>query len=144
MDIIGVTSDRTEIVEKFLNNYKNNFGINMISITEDQEIKKLFPHYQIPHYVWINKSGVVAAITTADYVNAENVRKLILNETLSLPTKNDYRDVASYKALKTLVEIDESRNFPSLKAYSYIGGYQKDVKSFQRHLYITKQRIPQG
>ena len=130
LDIIGVTSDKNAVVSKFLTNYEKNFGIKVASVTDDQLLKRYFPHYQIPHYVWINKDGVVVAITTPEYVNEENVKKLIAGERLSLPVKNEQEDVATYKVLSPLIQIDESRGFPALKSYYYLGNYQEGTQSF--------------
>lgn len=130
LDIIGVTSDKNAVVTKFLANYKKNFGITVTSISDDQLLKRYFPHRQIPHYIWINKDGVVAAITTAEHLNEENVRKLIAGNKLSLPVKNEQEDVATYKVLSPLIQIDESRGFSALKSYHYLGNFQKGTQSF--------------
>ncbi|GEN71173.1 TlpA disulfide reductase family protein [Chryseobacterium lathyri] len=130
LDIIGVTSDKNTVVSKFLINYEKNFGIKVASVTDDQLLKRYFPHREIPHYVWISKEGVVVAITTPEYVNEENVRKLIAGDTLSLPVKNEQEDVATYKVLSPLIQIDEKRGFPALKSYYYLGNYQKETQSF--------------
>ncbi|AZA95613.1 TlpA disulfide reductase family protein [Chryseobacterium shandongense] len=130
LDVIAVTSDKNELVAKFLSTYKKNFGITITSVTDDQLLKRNFPHLVIPHYVWINKKGVVSAITTPEHLNDENVRKLIAGEKLTLPVKNEYEDVATHKVLSPLVEIDEKRGFPALRSYYYLGKYQSGTQSF--------------
>ncbi len=130
LDIIGVTSDKNAVVAKFLTTYKKNFGITVASVTDDQLLKRNFPHLQIPHYVWINKKGIVVAITTPEHVNEKNIRKLIAGEKLSLPVKNEYENVTDYKVLSPLVQIDEKQGFPALKSYYYLGNYQAETQSF--------------
>ncbi|GEM_PF-6071607 len=131
LDLIAVTSDKNTIVSKFLTTYEKNFGIKVASVTDDQLLKRNFPHLVIPHYVWINKKGVVVAITTPEHVNEENIRKLIAGEKLALPVKNEYEDVATYKVLSPLIQIDEKRGFPALKSYYYLGSYQTGTQSFR-------------
>lgn len=138
LEIMAVTSDKNAVVSKFLTTYEKNFGIKVASVTDDQLLKRYFPHRQIPHYVWINKEGVVAAITTPEHLNEENVRKLIAGDKLSLPLKNEQEDVATYKVLSPLIQIDESRGFPALKSYYYLGNFQKGTQSFSTTPFFDK------
>src|SRR3569623_326941 len=49
----------------------------------------MLPYKQIPHDVWINKDGIVAAITDAGEVTATNISALLKTNSISLPVKND-------------------------------------------------------
>lgn len=127
--IVGVSYEKQEVVSKFLDTYKKNFGIALSSITEDKELKKMFPHLQIPHYIWINKKGIISAITNPEHLSEDNIRMLVNGGILQLPVKNEGQDIATHKVLHNLVDIDKIRGFPSLIAYSYLGTFQKDVSS---------------
>ncbi|HEU5051891.1 MAG TPA: TlpA disulfide reductase family protein [Hanamia sp.] len=58
-------------------------------VTSDTLLHQLFPHQSIPHEVWIDKNGIIKAITIPDYVNKTNLRKLIAGDLLHLPLKAD-------------------------------------------------------
>ncbi|MFN0293131.1 TlpA family protein disulfide reductase [Pedobacter helvus] len=45
----------------------------LASIVNDTVLDALFPHRALPHYVWIDTTGTVSAITGADFVNREQV-----------------------------------------------------------------------
>jgi len=47
------------------------------SIINDSYLSKLFPHGPIPHYIWINPKGRVAAITFSEFINREQVEIFI-------------------------------------------------------------------
>jgi thiol-disulfide isomerase/thioredoxin len=64
-------------------------NISLPFITSDTVLYNMFPHHAIPHEVWISREGVVKAITIADYVNKENLQKLVAGRPLLLPVKTD-------------------------------------------------------
>lgn len=61
-------------------------------ICDDSVLSYLFPHKLIPHDVWIDRTGKVAAITSADELNYPNIRKLIAGIPLHLREKKDVMD----------------------------------------------------
>lgn len=61
-------------------------------ICDDSVLSYLFPHKLIPHDVWIDRAGKVAAITSADELNYPNIRKLIAGIPLHLREKKDVMD----------------------------------------------------
>lgn len=47
------------------------------SIYNDTSLYPLFPHKYLPHYVWINAKGQVAAITSAALLSEQTVQQLL-------------------------------------------------------------------
>lgn len=45
----------------------------LASIVNDTWLDALFPHRTLPHYIWIDTAGSVSAITSADFVNKEQL-----------------------------------------------------------------------
>lgn len=70
-------------------------------VTSDTVLNSLFPHRTIPHYVWLNRDGVVAAITSLDELTEEHVRRFLQGEALNLPLK---REVMDYRVDRGLLE----------------------------------------
>lgn len=59
----------------------------------------LFKFKVLPHQVWIDRQGVVKAITYPDEVTEENINQFINNEVLQLPEKTDDLDFDLTKPL---------------------------------------------
>jgi thiol-disulfide isomerase/thioredoxin len=58
-------------------------------LTNDHILLKLFPHKSLPHMVWINSEGKVAAITDGEDVTANNIRAIINNGHPAIELKKD-------------------------------------------------------
>ena len=78
-------------------------------IASDTILHQLFPHHAIPHEVWIGADGIVKAITIADYVNKENLQKLIAGKPLYLPVKSDAQRYDSSLSLAGNASEGQSR-----------------------------------
>lgn len=80
------TTDSREKIESFLK--KRN--IRLLTVIEDTVLKETFPHMLIPHYIWINSSGVVQGITSSDDVTADNISSAVTNsKKITLGYKKD-------------------------------------------------------
>lgn len=58
-------------------------------VAEDTLLSKYFIYKFIPHYVWINSSGMVIAVTGPDELTAENIQTAIHNNNINLTVKRD-------------------------------------------------------
>ncbi len=100
--VIPVTYEKkSEAFSKF-----NKYGWRLHSIVEDTVLKKYFPHYLIPHQVWI-KNGKVLSITGAEYSNLENISKVLHHKPMRMIQKKDANVVDMSK---------DSLNFPYFKS----------------------------
>jgi thiol-disulfide isomerase/thioredoxin len=52
-------------------------------------LTQYFPYKFVPHYVWINEEGKVAAITSASEITENNIREIIDGKNIKLHTKKD-------------------------------------------------------
>jgi len=50
---------------------------DVIQVYNDSYLLAAFPNRSLPHYVWIDRTGRVSAITGSDFLTRENVAKLI-------------------------------------------------------------------
>ncbi|TDO23740.1 thiol-disulfide isomerase/thioredoxin [Pedobacter duraquae] len=50
---------------------------DVITITGDTLLNTLLPHRFLPHYVWINEKGKIAAFTDADYISDAQIELLL-------------------------------------------------------------------
>lgn len=51
-------------------------------VTDDSALHQLFPHINLPHYVWLDQTGKVVATTTAEQVTAENIDYFLSNDNI--------------------------------------------------------------
>ena len=50
------------------------------SIVNDSLLRAFFPYRQIPHYVWVDPSGVVKATSASRDLSASNIKRVLQNE----------------------------------------------------------------
>jgi len=87
--ILVVSRESEDIVNKFLVTNKNMADIGLSFLPADHELNAFFPHVEIPHEVWIDRNGMVKAITNADSVTDKNVFSLINGKLPTFPVKID-------------------------------------------------------
>ncbi len=83
--VIPVTNEDPQKVKK----YFKSRSWNLPTVVNDTDLQKYFPHKYIPHYIWINRKGEVAAITGHEPVDRQNIRAMIMQEVIKMPFKND-------------------------------------------------------
>jgi thiol-disulfide isomerase/thioredoxin len=89
IEILPVTAESKSTVSDFLAKMNKIKNWSPHSVTDDRILGRLFPHIYLPHYVWINQSGKVVAITESTEVNANNIHAMLNNEETSLSVKKD-------------------------------------------------------
>lgn len=77
---------------------KENFHLPVL--LEDKSLSQYFAHQIVSHLVWINKEGVVIAITGSDYVTTDNIQNTLDGKLVNLPVK---RDVLGFDYRKPLL-----------------------------------------
>jgi thiol-disulfide isomerase/thioredoxin len=90
-------------------------------VTGDRLLSKLFPHRELPHYVWIGSDGRVRAFTEFKEVNAKNIKAMLDNEKTAFREKVDM--VTPYDHTRPLLADGNGGNGASLKYHSVLTGY---------------------
>lgn len=86
----ATTTDTKESVVQFVEKRKSaRRPVTLTIASEDSVADRLFVHNALPHYVWIDQKGIVAAITGPDDLTMENIRKVIDGAPLRVHTKRD-------------------------------------------------------
>jgi thiol-disulfide isomerase/thioredoxin len=89
IQILPVTDQDVSTVTTFMNSmrsYKNN---SKPSVINDKVLSRLFPHVEIPHYVWLDEDNKVIAITGAEQLTAKTIRDFLNKKGSALPVKED-------------------------------------------------------
>jgi thiol-disulfide isomerase/thioredoxin len=152
VQFLPVTYQRYPEVEKTLAQLRQHKGLklSMPMIVEDTVLQRYFPYRTLPHYVWINREGVVAAITDADAVTAENINAVSSGKTAGFTMKVDIKK--PYRLNENLVSQNVELGYKPIMyqsaVTSYIGGLPSSytvfpVDSVQGHRVVaTNARIP--
>ncbi|HET7116309.1 MAG TPA: TlpA disulfide reductase family protein [Hanamia sp.] len=89
IQILPVTDQDASTTTAFLNNIKHYKNILMPSVTNDTELRTLFPHVEIPHYVWLDENSKVIAITGAEQLTGDIIKDFLNKKKETLPIKED-------------------------------------------------------
>lgn len=112
IQILPVTDQDEATVTKFLTNIKQYKNISLPSITNDNELRAMFPHTEIPHYVWIDGNSKVIAITGAEQVTATVIQNFLSKNEIDLPVKADeFKTINDHAPMfVTGIELVEGNN----------------------------------
>lgn len=97
--VLMVTSESKKKIESFLSK-KSNRDINtsnLILATNDTLIRKIFPHREVPHNIWIDSLGIVRAITSGSSVTTHNILNFNTIDADQLKLKSDRMDFDAAK-----------------------------------------------
>lgn len=88
--------------------------------------RQLFPYQYLPRHIWIDKNGIVIAITQASEATASNISKMIAGEPLQLTKREDIVDEKELEEMfseqSSLLSASNSKYLPFL-CYYYSGDY---------------------
>lgn len=87
--IFWVTPEYEEDIAKFWTRNKYTKENTLSTIVEDSTLRAYFKHASWPHTAWIYK-GKVIGITNPEYLDANNIRKVLKGEQVNWPVKNDF------------------------------------------------------
>ncbi len=108
-------------IRPFLVKLEKAHGIRLKTAVGDKELSKLFPHQYYPHYVWIDGSGTIRAITEFQQVNAENIRKILNGDASGIRQKQDV--VLAYDRNKPLFISGNGGNESAARYRTIYTGY---------------------
>ncbi len=98
IQVLTITDENQGRIETFLK--KRPLKLPVV-IDTDREINDYFKHNAVPHYVIIDRNKIIKAITNAEFVDSTNIQKLLNNEPVDIPLKNDDLTFNSNQSLST-------------------------------------------
>lgn len=126
--IFWVTPEYQADVARFWNRKNNELTRNnqLASIVEDSTVRAYFKHKSWPHEAWVYK-GKLIALTSAQYVDSNNISKVLKGEKISWPVKNDFE---TYDEKLPLFELNKTALSVSggLRVrYAAISGFKEGI-----------------
>ncbi|MBB5637265.1 thiol-disulfide isomerase/thioredoxin [Pedobacter cryoconitis] len=82
VQFIKVTRQPRAAVLPFLEELYKTHPSAIPVVTDDSALHQLFPHINLPHYVWLDQTGKVVATTTAKQLTAENIDQFLSNDNI--------------------------------------------------------------
>lgn len=80
--------DSEEKIETFLSDYKGRFpDFSLPILIGNDDSRALFPGESLPHYIWIDTSGRVKAITGSEAITGPNIERLIAGLSIDVKEK---------------------------------------------------------
>lgn len=121
LQIITVTYEKAEKVIPFLQKLQNGKPSILLEITDDKSLKKIFPHSYVPHYVWIDKEGIVKAITGYEEISTANIQAMINGQDIQIKQKKDLK--ISYDRDQPFIVKGNGGDGSNLLYHSLLTGY---------------------
>ena len=86
---LPVTYETESKVTTLFSKLKSLKGLHPPIVTEDSILNALFPHRSLPHYIWIDPEGTVAAITGHKDISYDNIKAMLKKGKAALTEKVD-------------------------------------------------------
>nr|WP_199080119.1 TlpA disulfide reductase family protein [Pedobacter sp. ASV19] len=110
--VLMVGYEDQAVIQKFLDKNTDIKTSSLTMATNDTLLSKLFPHKGIPHNIWIDRNGIVKAITSGSQITSENVLGFEdLNVMKGLRTK---KDILNFDVFKEFHLGDTSYTYRSI------------------------------
>jgi len=88
VDCQKTKDDETKVQAFYEDRLKADKKFSLPSVYLDTTLMAMFPHYIIPHYVWV-KDGVIIAFTDQEQVTWANIEMTLKGKTVPLKMKQD-------------------------------------------------------
>lgn len=119
LQIILVNQETEERAEAFFSRMQKISPIDLPCELKNTDLFKSFGVQSVPNYVWINKEGIICAVTDHEALTTENISSFIKNDKINIETKPN------------VAEQPYDYNLPLLS------GNNGDVNILQYHSIIT-------
>jgi len=125
--ILPVTYEKEKIAGPVLRSILSKGGTSTrAGVYADTILQRLFPHQVIPHYVWVDPSGRVRAITEAPAINGFAIRTA-LGGTYPSAQKQDLK--IPYNPARPLFAAGNGGAGEALRYHSLLSGYVPGLRS---------------
>jgi len=129
IQFLSITYQTEKEVSPFLTRFteQQKAGYTIPSVFQDQDLHFLFPHQQLPHYVWIGPDGIVKAITGHEEVNEAIITEGLSGKAMKLAVKTDVISKIPYDRTKPLLINNNGGDGKNLLYHSIFAGYSENL-----------------
>lgn len=112
---------QTSLLKKTLNRFIKTKDFQLPVLLANKTLSALFPHLLVSHVVWIDKTGMIKAITGTDYVTESNIQTVLDKQPVNWPVKKDMLGFDYKSPLLCLAQTGLAN--PRFLYYSTFTGY---------------------
>ncbi len=125
---LPVTTQSKETVQNFYQklNRQRSSALKPVQVVADSQLDQMFPHRTLPHYVWIDGSSTVRAITEFNEITASRIQTFLETNQLDVQKKEDQPAIA-YQNDKPLLVNGNGGDGQGLIYHSVMTGYNSGL-----------------
>lgn len=127
VQILPVTYQSKADVQRLLNRSPKFKSISLPFVYADETLNKYFPHKELPHYVWIDTSGKVTAITGHNEITADTIKMMLQKGKTTLKVKKD--NFKPYDREKAVLFQNLGYTEKDVQFQSLITGFKEGLKT---------------
>ncbi|TDE13214.1 MULTISPECIES: TlpA family protein disulfide reductase [Dyadobacter] len=129
VQFLAVTSENEKAVANFRTKYlkRHPKRIEHPEVAGDSVLRRLFYHNALPHYVWIDQTGVVGAVTEMAQITSENISAFLAKNSTELKEKKDEKRIA-YDGTRPFLVDGNGGDGSSLLYHSLLSRYTPGLK----------------
>jgi hypothetical protein len=91
VQILPISDEPFEMIDQFSKHLLKATNIKLISAFNESRLKKMFNFNSIPFYVWVNSEGTIIAMTSAEEVSIQNIKKILSNQQTIVTSKKQFK-----------------------------------------------------
>ena len=129
LQVLNVSRESEEKVKQYISSHTLIRHIRLPNAVGDTLTRKYFPHWIEPLFIYIDKDGIVKAISSYHHYKPENVTRLLVGKELSLPDDTDDTPANIKNAVDPLIFNDYPNRKKNIFEYTYVSAYQDNVSS---------------
>lgn len=108
VQILPVTSEAKEDVEFLTDKLFAVKKVRPFSVIKDTVLHSFFPHTAVPHYIWLDSSGVIKRISSEQALTEESITGFLNGEESATTNKVDITEYKDARFIVTNPFIDDS------------------------------------
>lgn len=127
LNVLLAAPNKKEDVQDFFAKSPFVKGIKFTQAVNDKVLNKLFPAAVFPHQVWIDKNGIVKAITDGKTAKKENIEKFIAGKDFAfVPKTKDELDPFVSNTVQPLMLYNYEGSKQAILHYSYLSQFKPE------------------
>ena len=125
VQFLSVTYQKAEEVLPFLEKLQKGKPSTIPEVMDDQVLRGFFPHVYLPHYVWVDHTGKVKAITGFDEITRSNIELMLSGADNLSKQKKDLK--TNYDGEKPFLINGNGGDGSNMIYHSVLTGYTEGI-----------------
>lgn len=149
VQFLSVTYQKAAEVLPFLEKLQKGKPSTLPEVMDDQILHRFFPHVYLPHYVWVDHTGKVKAITGFNEVTKSNIELMLSGSDSLLKQKKDLK--VNYDRKQPFLIRGNGGDGNNMIFHSILTGYTEGIGQFfanyqadslRKHAVFTNLELP--